>query len=246
MNAVVQLSRSRCFPALRYRDVEFAVSWLCTAFGFEQHCSTVDVHGRVNYAELSFGNTIIMLGATGGFEVDTLLRQPDEVGGAETQCAYFVVSDLDAHYARACDAGAEIVLEVKTYANGTRGYACRDTEGHLWNFGTYDPWHRADEAIDCARSGQSDVSSGSELGVPKSESSSSQFLRRLVAGISISAITLGLILTWACGPPWRTIREAVAAPAPLVGRESTPERPGAPGHRSGASAARSRAYGEAS
>ncbi|HZF33304.1 MAG TPA: glyoxalase, partial [Candidatus Angelobacter sp.] len=23
---------------------------------------------------------------------------------------------------------------------GGRGYSCRDPEGHLWNFGTYDPW----------------------------------------------------------------------------------------------------------
>ena len=217
MTAVVQLSGSRSFPALRYRDVGLAASWLCTAFGFEQHSTTVDVHGRVNYAELSFGNTIIMLGATGGFEVDTLLRQPDEVGGAETQCSYYLVSDLDAHYARACDAGAKIVLEIKTHANGTRGYTCRDPEGHLWNFGTYDPWHRADDAIDAARSVQSDVGSGLKLGVQESESTSSHFPKRLVARISIPVITLGLIFAWACGAPWQTAREAVAAPASLVG-----------------------------
>ena len=23
---------------------------------------------------------------------------------------------------------------------GGRGYSCLDPEGHLWNFGTYDPW----------------------------------------------------------------------------------------------------------
>ena len=23
---------------------------------------------------------------------------------------------------------------------GGRSYACRDPEGHIWNFGTYDPW----------------------------------------------------------------------------------------------------------
>ena len=217
MTAVVQFSGSRSFPALRYRDVGFAARWLCAAFGFEQHSATVDVHGCVNYAELSFGNTIIILGATGGFEVDTLLRQPDEVGGAETQCSYYLVSDLDVHYARAFDAGAKIVLEIKTHANGTRGYTCRDPEDHLWNFGTYDPWHRADDAIDAARSVKSDVSSGLGLGVQESESTSSHFPKRLAAGISIPLITLGLIFAWACGAPWQTAREAVAAPASLVG-----------------------------
>ena len=217
MTAVVQFSGSRSFPALRYRDVGFAARWLCAAFGFEQHSATVDVQGCVNYAELSFGNTIIILGATGGFEVDTLLRQPDEVGGAETQCSYYLVSDLDVHYARAFDAGAKIVLEIKTHANGTRGYTCRDPEGHLWNFGTYDPWHRADDAIDAARSVKSDVSSGLGLGAQESESTSSHFPKRLAAGISIPLITLGLIFAWACGAPWQTAREAVAAPASLVG-----------------------------
>ena len=24
---------------------------------------------------------------------------------------------------------------------GGRGYSCRDPEGHLWNFGTFDPWN---------------------------------------------------------------------------------------------------------
>jgi uncharacterized glyoxalase superfamily protein PhnB len=23
---------------------------------------------------------------------------------------------------------------------GSREFACRDPEGHIWNFGTYDPW----------------------------------------------------------------------------------------------------------
>lgn len=29
---------------------------------------------------------------------------------------------------------------LKTEEYGGRGYACRDLEGHLWHFGTYDPW----------------------------------------------------------------------------------------------------------
>ena len=145
MDTVVRLSGSRSCPALRYRDVNFAASWLCTAFGFERHSTIEDDDKRINYAELSFGNTIIMLGAIGGFEVDNLMKQPDEIGGAETQCTYFIVDDLDAHYARARGAGAEIVIEIKTHLNGARGYACADPEGHLWNFGTYDPHRRVNE-----------------------------------------------------------------------------------------------------
>jgi uncharacterized glyoxalase superfamily protein PhnB len=31
------------------------------------------------------------------------------------------------------------VLEIKNEDYGGRGFSCRDLEGHLWNFGTYDP-----------------------------------------------------------------------------------------------------------
>jgi uncharacterized glyoxalase superfamily protein PhnB len=31
-------------------------------------------------------------------------------------------------------------MDIKDEDYGGRGYSCRDLEGHLWNFGTYDPW----------------------------------------------------------------------------------------------------------
>ena len=37
-------------------------------------------------------------------------------------------------------AGAEIVIDIADQDYGGRGYACRDPEGHLWWFGSYDPW----------------------------------------------------------------------------------------------------------
>ncbi len=60
--------------------------------------------------------------------------------GAGKQSIYIIVDDADAHHARAKAAGAEIVMEVADQDYGGRLYSCRDPEGHLWNFGTYDPW----------------------------------------------------------------------------------------------------------
>jgi uncharacterized glyoxalase superfamily protein PhnB len=65
---------------------------------------------------------------------------PRDTGGVGTQSAYVIVEDADAHYARAKAAGAEIVMEIEDQDYGGRLYSCRDPEGHLWNFGTYDPW----------------------------------------------------------------------------------------------------------
>ena len=36
--------------------------------------------------------------------------------------------------------GKRIVDELETKEYGGTGYSCRDLEGHLWWFGTYDPW----------------------------------------------------------------------------------------------------------
>jgi len=51
-----------------------------------------------------------------------------------------IVDDADKHCARAVAAGAEILLPLEDADYGGRGYSCRDPEGHVWNFGTYDPW----------------------------------------------------------------------------------------------------------
>ena len=68
------------------------------------------------------------------------LQEPPAIGGPCTQSPYIIVDDADAHYARSVAADAEIVMEVADQDYGGRMYSCRDPEGHLWNFGSYDPW----------------------------------------------------------------------------------------------------------
>ena len=135
-------TRATVIPCLRYRDAPAAIEWLCENFGFEKQLVVPNDDGTIAHAQLSYGNGMIMLGSV--LEIETefgrLIKQPDEIGGAETQSAYVVVSDADVVYARAKDAGAEIVIEIKDEDYGGRGFSCRDLEGHLWNFGTYDPW----------------------------------------------------------------------------------------------------------
>ena len=133
-------TKATVIPCLRYRDAQAAIEWLCRAFGFEKHLVVPGEGGTIAHAELSFGNGMIMLGSVKESEFDRLMKQPDEIGGAETQTAYVIVSDADALYARAKAAGAKIVLDIKDEDYGGRGFSCRDLEGRLWNFRTYDPW----------------------------------------------------------------------------------------------------------
>jgi uncharacterized glyoxalase superfamily protein PhnB len=127
-------------PIMRYRDLAAAIDWLSKAFGFEKQVAVNDVEGTTFYAQVSCGSSLIMLGAVRETDLDKLMTQPDEVGGVETQSCYVVVDDIDEHYARAKAAGAEIVLEIRSDGLGRRGYSCRDPQGHIWNFGTYNPW----------------------------------------------------------------------------------------------------------
>jgi uncharacterized glyoxalase superfamily protein PhnB len=82
----------------------------------------------------------VMLGSVREEGLGFPWKQPGEVG-AITQTIYVIVPDPDAHHARAKAAGAEILREVTDQDYGGRLYTCRDPEGHVWSFGSYDPWH---------------------------------------------------------------------------------------------------------
>lgn len=131
-------------PCLRYRDAPAAIDFLCRAFGFARHAVYADEQDPriVFHAELVFHGQMVMLGsdAPGPMRERFGWRTPAELGGI-TGCIYMVVDDADAHAATARAAGAEIVDEPKDNEGYPgRGYMARDPDGHLWSFGTYDPF----------------------------------------------------------------------------------------------------------
>lgn len=127
-------------PAIRYRDPNSAARWLAEAFGFRDHASHRGADGSLVHAEMTLGNGMVMFGSG------------SEAGGDGNPWAevplgiYAVVADIDAHYARARAAGAEIVMPLRDTDYGARDYSVRDLEGNLWCFGTYDPWASGAEA----------------------------------------------------------------------------------------------------
>lgn len=133
-------TRSSIIPCLRYRHAHAAIDWLCQAFGFEKHAVYDDDQGGVMHAQLTYGGGMLMLGSVRDNAFGQHIAQPDEIGGRETQCACVIVADCKAHYERARAAGAEIVDPYEEKEYGGAGYSCRDQEGHLWYFGSYDPW----------------------------------------------------------------------------------------------------------
>ncbi len=133
-------TRATIIPTMRYHDAAAAIEWLCRAFGFREHLVVPGEDGTIAHAQLVLGDGMIMLGSALDNEFGKLQKTPRDLGGVGSQSPYIIVEDADVHYARAVAAGAEIVYDIKDEDYGGRGYSCRDPEGHLWNFGTYDPW----------------------------------------------------------------------------------------------------------
>jgi uncharacterized glyoxalase superfamily protein PhnB len=125
-------------PALQYRDAKAAIDFLCKAFGFVKNAVYEEPDGSIAHAQLVLGNGMVMLGSVKDSEYSKLLIHPAHAGGV-TMSVYVVVADADAHFAGAKAAGAAIVREPVTQDYGGRDYTCKDPEGHVWTFGTYDP-----------------------------------------------------------------------------------------------------------
>jgi uncharacterized glyoxalase superfamily protein PhnB len=130
-------TRSTVIIGQAYRNAPAAIEWLCKVLGFAKHSVYPRPDGTIMHGELTLGGGMVMLGSAKG---NPWVKQPDEIGGAETRSAYLVVPNADEVYARAKSAGAEMLQEIKDEDYGGRGFTCRDPEGHIWSVGTYDPW----------------------------------------------------------------------------------------------------------
>lgn len=120
--------RATLFPFARYRDAATAIEWLCAAFGFETQMVVPGPDGTVAHAELKLGGGVFMLGS----------EREDEFAGIRSG-VYVWVPDVDAHHERAKAAGAAILRPPADTDYGSREYAARDPEGHIWSFGSYYP-----------------------------------------------------------------------------------------------------------
>ena len=120
----------RVSPMLWYRDVASALDQLAKCFGFEQKMSMPGPDGSIMHAEMTVGESVLMLGPPDGSRGTA---SPSDLPGVNASL-YVYVDDVDAHCARARAAGAEIVDDPETMFWGDRIYTARDGEGHRWTF----------------------------------------------------------------------------------------------------------------
>jgi uncharacterized glyoxalase superfamily protein PhnB len=131
---------STIMPAMRYRDAQAAIEWLCNVFGFTRHAVYPGPDNSIAHAELTLGGGMIMLGSGKDDDYGRGFKTPAELGEVETRSVYIVVGDADAVYARAKASGGRIVREIQNTDYGSREFSVKDPEGHSWSVGTYNPW----------------------------------------------------------------------------------------------------------
>ena len=117
----------RVSPYLLYADVDAAIDWLTRAFGLTERMRMPGPDGTGMHAEMELGDGLVLMGCPG-----PEYRNPKSLG-AVTVLLFVTVDDVQAHYARAKAAGAEMVTELEDKPYG-RTYAAKDREGHQWHF----------------------------------------------------------------------------------------------------------------
>jgi len=128
-------------PTLNYRKPKEAMVFLEKAFGFKRGLIHEDNNGIIVHAQITYKNAMIMLSEAYTSEYHKLIKVPNDLEGLNTQSPFIIIpeEELEAHYQKAKINGAEIVIELVEEPHG-KGYTCKDPEGHLWNFGTYNPF----------------------------------------------------------------------------------------------------------
>ena len=115
-------------PYLLYEDVAAAIDWLSRAFGFEEQLRFADDDGTVTPAVLALGDGAVYLGHPGPD-----YRSPKRVG-TSSHLVHVYVDDIEAHHARAVEAGAPVSGELQDTPYGDRRYDTEDLEGQRWSF----------------------------------------------------------------------------------------------------------------
>ena len=126
--------RQSIYPAVRYADADAALAFLVAALGAREREVYRDDAGAIHHGEIVIEDSIIFIGQ---FREPPAPGQP--VPARQALSLYLVVSDPDAHHARAVAAGATVTRELVDTDYGSREYSIVDPEGNGWSFGTYDP-----------------------------------------------------------------------------------------------------------
>jgi uncharacterized glyoxalase superfamily protein PhnB len=127
-------------PMLAYENGVAALEWLSKAFGFHELTRMLGNDGRLAHGEMETGDGLIMM-ATPSPDYEGPARHREHCDAARkwsvvpwvVDGVLVYVEDIQKHYERAKERGADILSEPETGPHGTL-YRVEDIEGHRWMF----------------------------------------------------------------------------------------------------------------
>jgi uncharacterized glyoxalase superfamily protein PhnB len=122
---------AQIIPYMYYEDAGAAIAFMEKAFGLQIESAFRNPDdGKVLHAKVRTGSGVIFVGP--GMEPFGTRAIPDPE--FVSTMIYVFVEDVDAHYARAKAAGAQIRAELHAHFGGNRQYTASDPGGHRWTF----------------------------------------------------------------------------------------------------------------
>ncbi|MBK9333218.1 MAG: VOC family protein [Ignavibacteria bacterium] len=112
-------------PYLSVKDARGFMDFVIKALGAEEIYTSHTEDGNVMHAEIKIGDSMMMISEAG------------EKNPATNGNFYLYVTDTDAAYKKAVDAGAVSLMEPADQFYGDRTAGVRDSFGYNWWFGTH-------------------------------------------------------------------------------------------------------------
>jgi PhnB protein len=123
----------RVTPYLYVDGARQAIEFYKSILGAEERMSMPGPDGKVGHAELTLGDSVIMLADE---FPDMGALSPKSVGGSPV-ALHVYVEDVDATFEKAIKAGATVLRAVEDKFYGDRGGEFEDPYGHRWSIATH-------------------------------------------------------------------------------------------------------------
>lgn len=116
-------------PYMIIKNATDAIEFYKKAFNARELLCTTDKNGFIQHSEIMIGDSTVMI--VDEFPEYKIMHGPQTLGGA-TMHIFLYVSDVDALFAQAIDAGAKELEPVKNHPEGDRRGGVTDPFGHIW------------------------------------------------------------------------------------------------------------------
>jgi uncharacterized glyoxalase superfamily protein PhnB len=115
-------------PSIAVRNGAEAIDFYINAFGAEERYRLIDPEtGKIGHAELLINGALL----TVSDEYPQFNKTPETLGGVSAKFL-LMCADVDAAFARAMEAGAEVIFPLTDQFYGHRDARVRDPFGHEW------------------------------------------------------------------------------------------------------------------